>query len=339
MENLAIEDEQQRKIKTIFRASAIQTRYSVLEDYGKAKDFSFFSNAKGMDPFPGTGSRMNAYKEHAIDLSLEAISNCKSHHPFEPGDITHLITVSCTGMYAPGLDIDIVNKMGLNSSVSRTCINFMGCFAAITGIKTADAFCEADPAAKVLVVCTELCSLHFQKEFTDDNILANALFADGAAALIIEPNPTTPQSLFIEGYHNNIVVDGAPYMAWTIGNLGFEMRLSSDVPTVLSKAIEGLVNNLLHMVHIDKEEVTYYAVHPGGKKILDAVGEKLNIPKSKLQYSYDVLRDYGNMSSPTILFVLHYLMNSGETQPGNQILGMAFGPGITMESIMLKVME
>jgi predicted naringenin-chalcone synthase len=94
------------------------------------------------------------------------------------------------------------------------------------------------------------------------------------------------------------------------------------VPTVLSKAIEGLVNNLLHMVHIDKEEVTYYAVHPGGKKILDAVGEKLNIPKSKLQYSYDVLRDYGNMSSPTILFVLHYLMNSGETQPGNQILGM-----------------
>jgi prepilin-type processing-associated H-X9-DG protein len=214
----------------------------------------------------------------------------------------------------------------------------MGCFAALTAIKTADAFCEADPSAKVLVICIELCSLHFQKDFTDDNILANALFADGAVALVIESNPVAPHSLFIEGYHNNIVVDGAPFMAWTIGNLGFEMRLSSDVPAVLSKGIEGLVTNLLQMVHIDKEEVNLYAVHPGGKKILDAVSEKLSIPKSKLQHSYDVLRDYGNMSSPTILFVLDRMMNSGEVQPGNQILGMAFGPGITLESIMLKVM-
>ena len=338
MEKLATDEEQQRKIKTVFRASGIQTRYSVLEDYGKENDFSFFSNAEGMDPFPGTGPRMSAYKEHALSLSLDAINNCQSSNSFKPHEITHLITVSCTGMYAPGLDIDIVNKFGLKSSISRTCINFMGCFAAITAIKTADAFCESDPAAKVLIVCIELCSLHFQKDFTDDNILANALFADGAAALVIESNPVTPHSLFIEGYHNNIVVDGAPFMAWTIGNLGFEMRLSSDVPTVLSRAIEGLVNNLLQMVHIDKEEVAYYAVHPGGKKILDAAGEKLNIPKSKLRYSYDVLRDYGNMSSPTILFVLNNLMSSGDVRPGNQIVGMAFGPGITMESIMLKAM-
>ena len=337
MENMATSEEQRRKIKTIFRASAIRTRYSVLEDYGREKDFTFFPNTAGMNPFPGTASRMQAFREHAVSLSLAAIQDCGGNYFPETNDVTHLITVSCTGMYAPGLDVDLVNQLPLPSSVSRTGINFMGCFAAISAIKAADAFCIADPKAKVLIVCTELCSLHFQKNFTDDNILANALFADGAAALMVQAQPVSGASLSIEGFYSDILINGAEHMAWTIGDLGFEMKLSSYVPEVLSQGMRSLVNNLTQKTNTDSSGISHYAIHPGGKKILDSAAAELEIPKEKLKESYQVLREYGNMSSATILFVLKRILANGNIQKYDRILGMAFGPGITMESVLLKV--
>lgn len=337
MQNLAMSEEERRKIATVFRASGIRTRYSVLADYGKSTDFDFFPNTTGMNPFPGTASRMEAYREHAASLSIAAVEDCRSQNSFDYSGVTHLITVSCTGMYAPGLDVDLINQLSLKSSVNRTCINFMGCFAAINAIKMADAYCLADPTAKVLIVCTELCSLHFQKDFTDDNILANALFADGAAALLVESKPGSDVSLSIEGFYSDIASNGAEYMAWSIGDLGFKMKLSTYVPEVLAQGIGAMVDNLAKKVKIDASQITHFAIHPGGKKILDSASDKLRIPHDKLQASYDVLRDYGNMSSPTVLFVLKKMLHDNHIKKGDRILGMAFGPGITMESMLLRI--
>lgn len=335
MERLAVDDEQKRKIRTIFRASAIKTRHSVLADYGKSDHFDFFPNSESLHPFPSTARRMEAYRQHAIGLSSKAVHNIQEYHAFDYDSITHLITVSCTGMYAPGLDIDLITQLPLRSSVNRTCINFMGCFAAINALKTAHAFCQSDPKAKVLIVCTELCSLHFQKDFTDDNILANALFADGSAAMLIESNATTG-SLRIDGFYSDIAHQGADAMAWTIGDLGFEMRLSTYVPEILGKGIQSLVAGLTARTGLPPNSITHYAIHPGGKKILDVVADALQIPQEKLNPCYSVLRDYGNMSSPTIVFVLKKMIEA-QLSRGETIMGMAFGPGLTMESILLKV--
>lgn len=337
MERLAKSEEEVRKIKTIFRASAIATRYTVLADYGRPGDFTFFPNTSGMEPFPDTATRMQTFREHAAELSVSAVRDCQSKTSFKFEDVTHLITVSCTGMYAPGLDVDLVNRLPLKSSVSRTCINFMGCFAAVSAIKAADAFCKTSPHAKVLIVCTELCSLHFQKDFTDDNILANALFGDGAAAVLVEPKPGLNISLGIEGFYSDILASGAAHMAWSIGNLGFEMRLSSYIPELLGMEIKGMVKNLTSHVSTEHFSIEHYAIHPGGKKILDAAAEKLEIPKEQLRASYQVLHDFGNMSSPTILFVLKKILDNNDLKRNDRVLGMAFGPGITVESLILKV--
>jgi alpha-pyrone synthase len=335
MEQLATDDEQRRKLGTVFRASGIKTRHSVLSDYGKTKGFDFFPNTPNLDPFPRTEQRMQAYRQHAIALSVSAVRNIQAERHFDYGSITHLITVSCTGMYAPGLDIDLVKELVLCSSVNRTCINFMGCFAAINALKTADAFCQADAKAKVLIVCTELCSLHFQKDFTDDNILANALFADGSAAMLVEGAAVGPQ-LSLEGFYNDIAHQGADAMAWTIGDLGFEMKLSSYVPEILGDGIQDLVNGLMSRTKLSQDKIDHFAVHPGGKKILDVVAEALTISPDRLSSGYQVLREYGNMSSPTIVFVLKAMLDEKIIRSGDTVMAMAFGPGLTMESVLIK---
>ena len=353
MEQLATTDEQRRKIKTIFRASAIKTRHSVVDDFGKKTDFNFFSNNEALSTFPGTAERMMLYRKHAASLSYNAIQNLNEQQPINFNEISHLINVSCTGMNAPGLDIDLINLLGLSSSINRTSINFMGCFAAINAIKLADAFCKADAQASVLIVCVELCSLHFQKNFTDDNILSNALFADGAAALLIQSSEKTPphsntithqhtntlthkhnNTLIIEGFHSDIAHHGANDMAWTIGNLGFEMKLSTYVPEILGRGIQSLVNGLKQKAEFDT--INHYVIHPGGKKILDVIGETLNLSHEKLTHCYNTLSNYGNMSSPTVLFALKELLATTSVDKGQSIIAMAFGPGLTMESVMLK---
>ncbi len=176
-----------RKLHTVFRASGIQWRHSVLSDYGKPQNPTFYP--EDFEPFPSTAQRLEVYRQQALRLSLAAIPNSLHLQRIPPESITHLIVVSCTGMYAPGLDIELVQALSLPASVNRLCINFMGCYAAFTALKAAHAFCAAQSNARVLVVCTELCSLHFQREGTDDNLLANALFADGAAALLVQNKP------------------------------------------------------------------------------------------------------------------------------------------------------
>ena len=328
-----------RKLKTVFRASGIEYRHSVLEDYGRVADFTFFSNAEDLEPFPGTEKRLQAFRQYALSISLAACRDMLQRYAsFDVSKISHVIAVCCTGMYAPGLDVDLVIALKLPSTVQRTAINFMGCQAAFNALKIADALCQSKPDSKVLIVCTELCSLHFQREATDDNLLANALFADGSAALLVEGRTQREVSLKIEEFHSELATEGVADMAWTIGNVGFEMRLSSYVPELISKGISGLVRGLLEKTSVSLAEIQHYAIHPGGKKILQVIAQALNIGRDKLEPAYHVLKNYGNMSSPTVLFVLKEVVDKlSSRHDGERILSIAFGPGLTLESTILKI--
>jgi alpha-pyrone synthase len=332
-----LQNGQSEKLRTVFRASGIAFRHSVLSDYGKTSDFDFYPSTLD-GAFPSTGERLKIFSDHALPLSVKAVKKMFAQSAVVPQQITHLVVVCCTGMYAPGLDIELVRALGLSTSVQRTAINFMGCYAAINALKIADAFCKADRQAKVLVVCTELCSLHFQREATEDNLLANALFGDGSAAVLVEGETSNKLQLELCQFHNELALDGATDMAWSIGDLGFEMRLSAYVPEVIRKGIRNLTASLMRKMDRSLTDVKHFAIHPGGKKILKVIEQELGIPAGKNAAAYHVLRNFGNMSSPTILFVLaEQIQNFTSSDIGENILSFAFGPGLTMESMVLKI--
>lgn len=330
-----------RKLRTIFKASGIRYRHSVLSDYNRTADFEFYPNTERLDPFPSTALRNQKYREHALALSREAVRQClhKRGH-VDVTSITHLITVSCTGLYAPGLDIELVRALGLSSGVHRTGINFMGCYAAFTAMKVAHALCASHVSARVLIVCTEMCSLHFQRAITDDNLLANSLFADGAAALLMESQPPAGVNLRVTGFHNALAPNGTEHMAWNIGDAGFEMKLSSYVPDVIQEGIGTLTHDLLSRFSRSISQISHLAIHPGGKKILTTIEKTLGLTPEQNKHAYHVLENYGNMSSPTVLFVLSTLLNSlSEKNSGESILSFAFGPGLTLESMLAEVIN
>jgi len=336
---MQLDYENSRKLKTIFRASGIETRYSVLDDYGKEKNFTFYPNTHDFEPFPSTKERVNAFRTHALTLSISAADRAFENIPaFDRSKITHLIVVCCTGMYAPGLDIDLVKSLKLSPSVQRTCITFMGCYAAFNALKVADAFCKAESDAKVLIVCTELCSLHFQKRPTEDNLLSNAIFADGSAAVIMESISTSKLKLKPERFHSELVEGSEQEMAWAIGNVGFEMKLSTYVPGVIKGGVRNLTDVLLTKLSKQIKEIKFFAIHPGGKKILEVIEQELMISKEKNSSAYTVLKNFGNMSSPTVLFVLQDVIKRIDSNDnGQHILSLAFGPGLTLESMVLKI--
>jgi predicted naringenin-chalcone synthase len=337
---LGFDTAESRKLQALYRVSGIEQRYTVLADYGLPNgDFTFFPNTPDLEPFPTVKQRMAVYKQHALDLSVAAINDCLSQIPeVTLNSITHLITVSCTGMYAPGLDIEILEELHLPTTIQRTAINFMGCYAAFNGLKVADAICQTNPTARVLVVCTEICTIHFQKYRETDHLISNALFGDGAAAVLLQATPTDSTCLHIQSFHCDLVPAGKKEMAWHISDFGFEMTLSSYVPEMIKKGIRQLTTNLLAHLHLDFSEIELFAIHPGGRKILECIEQELGITKTHNRFAYEILRYFGNMSSATVLFVLKGLMESLKSeQHGAPVLSFAFGPGLTLESMLLKV--
>ncbi len=328
------------KLAALYRSTGIISRHSVLSDYNNSfEDFVFFPKNKFLDPFPTISKRMDLYKTHALPLCIEAVTDCLNAINFKKEEITHIITVSCTGMYAPGLDIELIEELNLATDIQRTSINFMGCYAAINALRVADYICKANAYANVLIVCVELCTIHFQKNKSEDNLLSNALFADGSAALLVSNNKGEGSlSLSIEEMYSDIQLTGKKDMAWHIGDFGFEMVLSSYVPNVIKKGIKKLCNKLLEKLPIEYPDINFFAIHPGGKRILEVVENELSISKESNYYAYEILANYGNMSSPTVLFVLKEIWkNLNTTDDKKTILSLAFGPGLTVESALLKV--
>jgi predicted naringenin-chalcone synthase len=338
--SLALPSSEARKIRLIYRATGIQTRYSVIPDFSSMEGQRvLFPLTENLEPFPSTADRMAIYKREAPALASQAIRNMQL-----PADyfnkITHLITVSCTGMYAPGLDIDLINQFGLPPHVQRTCIYFMGCYAAFNALKTAEAICRAYPDAKVLIADIELCTLHFQKIDTEDQLLANAIFADGAAGVLIESVLPDKGLISLEGFHSGLIPEGSNEMAWHIGDFGFEMKLSSYVPKLLGSKIKSFIEKIKEQLKTPSDVIDYFAFHPGGKKILTEIENGLDITPYENRWAYEVMKQYGNMSSATILFVLQHLMKTLRKEnyrQGAQVLAAAFGPGLIMESAMLHL--
>lgn len=324
-----------RKLRFLYRQSGIETRYSVLPDYSMPMgERTFFANSKDLEPFPTLEQRMKTYSDTAVTLSVNTIRDCIKEK-IKADEITHLITVSCTGMSAPGLDLDIMEAMELPVNTHRTSVNFMGCYAAIHALKLAHAFCCCTPGANVMVVCTEFCTLHFQKENTTDNIMSSLLFADGCGAMLVQQAENV-KGLRLQNFFSEVAFNGKKDMSWQLSGKGFLMTLTGYVPELLREDFEKLVTKALTAAGISRNEITHWCIHPGGKKILQVIEESLALKDGELACSYDVLKNYGNMSSASIVFVLQLLMREIELQPDNaaNIFAAAFGPGLTMETFL-----
>ncbi|WP_462247290.1 type III polyketide synthase [Ekhidna sp.] len=332
--HLQLNKNEERKLRVLYRASGIKQRYSVLRDFGE--DLNGQSFFKEEVEFPTAKPRMLIYQQHAINLAEEACNKALNESSIKKDQITHLIAVSCTGMYAPGLDIELVDRLSLPTSTQRTSINFMGCYAAFNAMKVAQNIVESNPSAKVIVVCVELCSIHLQEKKDDENLLANAIFGDGAAAMIMSSKPGD-RSLELKSFYSDLALSGRDEMGWFIGDHGFEMKLSSKVPDVIKEGIGELTNRLLEKIQLGISDIDFFAIHPGGKRILDVIEEKLSISKDQNFAAREILRTHGNMSSPTVLFVIKSLFNDMTKEDDQKhLLSFAFGPGLTLESAVLK---
>ena len=292
----------------------------------------------GIPASPGTGDRNALFgvaaRELAVKLARKTIEGAAG---FAAADITHVIFVSCTGFVNPGPDYHIIRELGLSENVQRYTLGFMGCYAAFPGLRMAAQFCDADPKAVVLVMCLELCTLHLQISDQPDSILANSLFADGAAAAIVsarKPLPGHP-AFEVRDFSTSLVTSGEQDMAWTIGNNGFNMVLSSYVPDIIGSNIRQMLGEGLQRKGMTLDDIQEWAVHPGGRAILDRVQDSLGLDADALNASREVLRDYGNMSSATVLFVLKELLESAETETA-LTCAMAFGPGLTVETAVFE---
>ena len=334
----ALNEVDKRKLRFLYHQSGIGSRYSVIPDYSlNPGEWAFYPPTENLDPFPNLELRMKWYEKTAPALSIEAIEKC-IEQKIKKEEITHLITVSCTGMSAPGLDLQIMESMELPVNIFRTSINFMGCYAAIHGLKLADAFCKSDKNAKVLVVCTELCTLHFQKENTLDNLASSLLFGDGSAAMLVVHDENDLPGLKIKNFYSEVAFGGKDHMSWQLSSKGFLMTLSGYVPELIEQDFDQLLTKALRNGDIKKEDISHWCIHPGGKRILSSISKSAGIEEEKLATSYKVLNNYGNMSSPTILFVLKEIMDSFEenNQEEVNVFGAAFGPGLTMETFLLS---
>ncbi|MGN6567562.1 MAG: type III polyketide synthase [Flavipsychrobacter sp.] len=336
--------EEKLRLRRIYSRSGIEFRHSVLDEFGREdKPENILFHPAGVIPSATVSKRMELYELHAANLCVKAVEECFDMLPeLKATDITHIITFSCTGMFAPGVDIQLVERLGMQRNVERTCVNFMGCYAAINALKVAYHISRSQPDAIVLLAGVELCSLHYQKSNEQNQVVANALFSDGAAAAIVTTKnlqKRLPQpDLLLRNFYAEFEQTASEDMVWRIGNVGFDLRLTTEVPNIVRNNIKLLTEKLFAKTKLSKNDIDYYAIHPGGRKILEACEEALEITPDQNSISYEVLRNYGNMSSVTVLFVLkEYLRRLSQDDIGKNILACAFGPGITMESMIAAI--
>lgn len=321
-----------RKLKYLYHHSGIDYRYSVIPDYGcEINDWTFYPQTENLEPFPSLEHRINVFNAAAAPLSVKAIESTIHGH-ISPHNITHLITVSCTGMSAPGLDLQVTELMDLPKNIYRTSVNFMGCYAAIHALKMADMICRHEKSARVIIVCTELCTLHFQKDPTLDNITSSLLFGDGSAAALVTSDEYGTPGLRLDHFYSEIITKGKKDMSWELSSSGFLMTLSGYVPELLEEDFSPLVSRALAKAQMEKNEISHWCIHPGGKRILDAIYRSLSFTNGELDPSYETLKEVGNISSATILFVLKKILD-GDSGQGS-LFGAAFGPGLTMETFV-----
>jgi predicted naringenin-chalcone synthase len=322
-----------KKLGFLLEKTKITNRYSCIPDFD-GKEQQLFTEDNYRQPVE---RRMEIYKEKALPLAIKAIDALLLKNNIEPANITHLITVSCTGLFAPGLEFLVADHYN-QQHTEKIALNYLGCYAGIKALKHAHYIAQANPDACVLIVSVELCSLHFFPSATDEDIVANLLFADGAAAVLVCGDDSSliknKLVLNIDTIGSACIPDSADLMTWDISSSAFRMYLSKHLVKAIKENIESVVNGFL----IDsRAETDYWAIHPGGVRIVEAVKESLQLNDSHVEDSMHVLKHYGNMSSPTILFILHRILHKIRSEKQSKsIFACAFGPGVTVELIQLS---
>lgn len=307
-----------RLAERVASGAGIETRWSCVPDFAHAGEPTLLGVRS-----PSTAARMAAYREHAPPLAAEAARKALESAGVPASRVTHLVVVSCTGFYAPGVDVDLVDRLGLAPEVERTTVGFMGCYAAFNGLRVARQAVESRIGAYALVVCVELCSLHFRPDPSADNVVANSLFGDGAAAALVADVPDG----LVELGRSATRLDARTRrdMGWEIGDEGFRMTLSSYVPQLVTAQLADFV------APIAGRATESWCVHPGGRAVLDHVEDALGLSPAALCGSRGVLRDVGNVSSATVLFVLEREIERLRDRQRGVMLG--FGPGLTLEGL------
>jgi predicted naringenin-chalcone synthase len=327
-----------RMIEAASKNSGIDHRYIVVPDAEENSTERFYKTETGYTN-PDTEMRMREYEKWGKILSKDAVSNLFEKNNFDPKNIDKIITISCTGFFAPGLDYFLIEELGFKRDIKRINIGFMGCAAAVIGFNSVlDAINAASADDQnILLLAIELCSLHLQAEPTRDNILANLIFADGcAAALFSKSGDTKKPKLKLIGTESFLFQNSAEFMGWKIGNFGFEMMLSSELPKIILEFAAPELLNILESKGIEKNSIKYWALHPGGRAILDSLQQGLKLSDEELIPSREVLKNFGNMSSVSILFVLKEILNKNEVKKDELCCAVAFGPGLTMEVAIFK---
>lgn len=335
--------EQETWLANVFEHSGLQKRHIVLHKQvvrdildGTRLSQSVFVPKSTADRLgPTTGQRMEVYSRHARPLVLKAARRAMqqsglSESGLSAANITHLVTVSCTGFYAPGIDIELIKGLGLPAGTQRTHVGFMGCHGALNGLRVARAFTGSDPSARVLLCAVELCCLHYSYAWDPQSIVCSGIFADGAAAVVgAAAGPSEAWQLRASG--SCLFPNSEKDMTWTMGDHGFQMTLSKNVPALIATNLRPWLLSWLDEHGVAFDQVASWAIHPGGPKILSAVEEALGLPAAANQPAREVLAAYGNMSSPTVLFLLENLRRKQAPRP---CVALAFGPGLTAEAAL-----
>jgi prepilin-type processing-associated H-X9-DG protein len=331
--------EQATWLPLVYHHTGIENRHStmgreVVQDVLQGTRLSgsvFLPTGRDGDCGPTTGQRMRHYAEHAGPLAQRASRRALEEAALAPAAVTHLVTVSCTGFRAPGLDVELIKTLGLPAGTQRTHVGFMGCHGAINALRVADAFTSADPGARVLICATELCSLHYHYGWDPQKVVANALFADGSAAVVGVAAPAA--SWRVAAAASCLFPESEEAMTWTVGDHGFDMTLSKQVPGLIAAYLRPWLEGWLATQGVGLGEVGSWAIHPGGPRILEAVENALDLDTADTAAAREVLAAYGNMSSPTVLFILDCLRSRRAPLP---CVVLGFGPGLVAEAALFR---
>jgi predicted naringenin-chalcone synthase len=331
-------DEQATWLPTMYGGTDIVARQLALgadlvEDLIKGTRQSgspYLPSGEPDDRGPATGVRMEHYARLAPPLAVRAAQTALERSGVPAGALTHLVTVSCTGFVAPGVDLALIRGLGLAATVQRTHVGYMGCHGALNGLRVADALAAADPAARILLCAVELCSLHYHYDWNPSKMIANAIFGDGAAAAV---GGAAAEGWRVAATGSCLLPDSADAMTWTIGDFGFEMTLSKRVPNLIASHLRPWLESWLAQQNLTLGAVASWAIHPGGPRILEAVEQALGLPDDACAAARAIFAEHGNMSSPTVLFILERLRREHATLP---CVALGFGPGLTAEAVLFR---
>ena len=332
-ELLSLEEDKASIMCDFVKRIEIKKRHSVIQDFKKPSQEWKFFNAQYPSEFPSTELRNSIYKKEALKLSYSSAEKVLKNWGRSRNDITHIIYVSCTGLQAPGIECLLVNKLKLLPTVERLAINFMGCFGAFRAISIAKAIAMQNSSHRILIICTEICSLHIQSDLKFDTIISNALFGDGSASMIVGSERIEgEQALWaIENCRSTVIDNSATAMTWDLSNHGFIMRLNSEIPkyfkSQIGKFASSLLDNKINASDAD------WPIHPGGKAILKAIEEECKLSRKQTQCSWDIIANFGNLSSATFPFVLDLLRKQKRAAFA---VGLGFGPGLSIEGTLLE---